>query len=74
MLLKSPGKNQDNRTMSYSIERPLRKQKVYVAEEDTDDEGEEIVGLVTEEETGLLILVRLVTCVIMKNSLIKSLV
>ena len=47
MLLESPGKNRDNRTTSYSNKRPLRK-KVYVAEEDTDDEGEEIVGLVTE--------------------------
>ena len=48
MLLESPGKNRDNRTTSYFNERPLRKKKVYVAEEDTDDEGEEIVGLVTE--------------------------
>ena len=48
MLLESPGKNQDNRTTSYSNKRALRKQKAYAAEEDTDDEGEEIVGLVTE--------------------------
>ena len=48
MLLKSPAKNQDNRTRSYSNKKPLRKQKTYAAEEDTDDEGEEIAGLVTE--------------------------
>ena len=48
MLLESPGKNQNNRTTSYSNKRPLRKQKAYAAEKDTDDEGEEIVGLVTE--------------------------
>ena len=47
MLLESPGKNQDNRTTSYSNKRLLRKQKAYGAEEDTEDEGEEIVGLVT---------------------------
>ena len=29
-LLESPGKNQDNRTTSYSNKRPLRKQKAYV--------------------------------------------
>ena len=46
MLLESPGKNQDNRTTSYNNKKPLRKQKA--AEADTDDEGEEIVGLVTE--------------------------
>ena len=46
MLLESPGKNQDNRTTSYTNKKPLRKQKA--AEADTDDEGEEIVGLVTE--------------------------
>ena len=28
--------------------KPLREQKEYAAEEDTDDEGKEIVGLVTE--------------------------
>ena len=48
MLLESPGKNQDNRTTSYCNKRPLRKQKGFAAEEDTDDEGEEIVGLVTK--------------------------
>ena len=48
MLLESPGKNQGNRTTSYSNKKPLRKQKTYAAEEDTDDEGEKIVGLVTE--------------------------
>ena len=48
MLLESPGKNQDNRTASYSNKRPLREKMVYAAEEDTDEEGEEIVGLVTE--------------------------
>ena len=47
MLLESPKKNQDNRTTSYSNKRPLRKQKAYAAEEDTDDEEKEIVGLVT---------------------------
>ena len=71
----SPGKSQDNRATSYSKKKPLRKQKAYAAEEDTDDEGEEIVGLVVnmlylliEDATGLIILVQLVTCVIMKNS------
>ena len=44
----SPGKSQDNRATSYSKKKPLRKQKAYAAEEDTDDEGEEIVGLVAE--------------------------
>ena len=48
MLLESHGKNQDNRTTSYCNKRPLRKQKGFAAEEDTDDEGEEIVGLVTK--------------------------
>ena len=48
MLLESPGKNQYNRTTSYFNKRPLRKQKAYAAEEDTDDDGEEIVGLVTK--------------------------
>ena len=48
MLPESPGKNQDKRTMSYSDKKPLRKQKAYATEEDTDNEGEEIVGLVTE--------------------------
>ena len=56
MLLVSPGKNQDNRTTSYSSKSPFRKHKAYIyiyiyiyaTEEDTDDEGEEIVGLVTE--------------------------
>ena len=47
MLLESPGKNQDNRIKSYSNKRSLRKQKAYAAEEDTDDEGVEIIGLVT---------------------------
>ena len=46
MLLESPKKNQDNRTTSYSNKRPLRKQKAYAAEEGTDDERKEIVGLV----------------------------
>ena len=48
MLLESPGKNQDNRITSYSNKRSLRKQGAYAAEEDTDHEGDEIVGLVTE--------------------------
>ena len=48
MLLVSPGKNQDNRTTSYSNKRPLREKMAYAAEEDTDGKGEEIVGLVTE--------------------------
>ena len=48
MLLESPGKNQNNKTTSYSNKRPLRKQKAYAAEEDTEGEGEEIVNLVTE--------------------------
>ena len=48
MLPESTGKNQDNRTTSYSNKRLLRKQEVYAAEEDTDEKGEEIVGLVTE--------------------------
>ena len=49
MLLQSRGKNQDNRTTSFSNKRPLRKQKAQTAaEEDADDEREEIVGLVTE--------------------------
>ena len=48
ILLEHPGKNQDNRTTSYSNKKLLRKQKANAAEEDTDDEGEEIVGLVTE--------------------------
>ena len=48
MLLESLGKNQDNRTTSYSNKRPLRKQKAYAAEEDTFEEGEGIVGLITE--------------------------
>ena len=48
MLLESPKKNQDKRITSYSNKKLLRKQKVYAAEEGTDDEGEEIVGLVTK--------------------------
>ena len=48
MLLESPGKNQDNRTRSYFSKKLLRKQKADAAEEDADDEGEEIGGLVTE--------------------------
>ena len=50
MLLESPGKNQDNRTTSYSNKKSLRKQKTYAAEEDIDDEVEKIVGLVTEHD------------------------
>ena len=48
ILLEHPGKNQDNRTTSCSNKKLLRKQKANAAEEDTDHEGEEIVGLVTE--------------------------
>ena len=38
MLLESPGKNQDNKTTSYSNKKILRKQKAYAAQEDTDNE------------------------------------
>ena len=48
MLQESHGKNQNNRTTSYSNKKRLRKQKAYAAEEDTDDEEDEIVGLVTD--------------------------
>ena len=34
--------------MGYSNKRPLRKQEAYAAEEDTDDEREEIVVLITK--------------------------
>ena len=48
MLLKSCGENQGNKTTSDSNERPLKKQRVCAAEEDTDKESRKIVGLVTE--------------------------
>ena len=48
MLLESCGENQGNKITSYSNERLLKKQKVYAAEEDTDNESRKIVGLVTE--------------------------
>ena len=54
MLLESPGKNQDNKTTSYSNKNILRKQKAYAAQEDTDNEWEEIVGLVTEHALSAL--------------------
>ena len=54
MLLESPGKNQDNKTTSYSNKKILRKQKAYAAQEGTDNEWEEIVGLVTEHALSAL--------------------
>ena len=66
MLLKSPGKNQDNRTRSYSNKKPLRKHKAYAAEEMTKERRLlvwllKLLYLLAEETTRLLILVRLVT-------------
>ena len=48
MLLESPGKNQDNKTKSYSNKSRQDNRRRMLPEEDTDDEGEEIVGLVNE--------------------------